>query len=321
MKIRLFTHTDFDGVGCAIALKSLWGEENVDVTYCDYDKINDKVTNFIEGKTEYPLNDYTHIFITDISVNEEVAEKLQALNEDMETTPFVQLLDHHGTAEWLNKYDWAFVEPNLRGRPNHKSSGTSLILDFFEHQRPGFKVKPSSSLRRFLEQVRRYDTWEWHNIYDDEGPKDMNNILYIVGREEFVRNRLASIQNGDGLELTEKEASLLEQRQKEIKEYIDKKETQLIKVLAGADENDNYQYAGIVFAEQHISELGNELCKRHADIDYVGIVDMGAMKVSFRTVKEVDVSEIAKRLGGGGHPKAAGAPIKQESIIEFLSSI
>ena len=40
--IKLFTHTDLDGIGCAILAKLAFGEE-VDIEYCDYDNINEKV--------------------------------------------------------------------------------------------------------------------------------------------------------------------------------------------------------------------------------------------------------------------------------------
>ena len=40
MKIKLFTHTDLDGVGCAILAKLAF--ENVDIEYCNYDDINQK---------------------------------------------------------------------------------------------------------------------------------------------------------------------------------------------------------------------------------------------------------------------------------------
>lgn len=43
MKNKLFTHTDLDGVGCAILAYLAFGRENVDVEYCDYSNIDDKV--------------------------------------------------------------------------------------------------------------------------------------------------------------------------------------------------------------------------------------------------------------------------------------
>ena len=44
--IKLFTHTDLDGVGCAILAKLAFGEE-VDISYCNYDDINENVMNYL----------------------------------------------------------------------------------------------------------------------------------------------------------------------------------------------------------------------------------------------------------------------------------
>lgn len=79
---------------------------------------------------------------------------------------------------------------------------------------------------------------------------------------------------------------------------------------------------GIVFADKYISELGNELCKLNKELDYIVIVNMSTRSVSYRTIKDnIDVGMIAKEHGGGGHPKAAGAKIKFDNILNFLSKV
>lgn len=40
MQYKLFTHTDLDGVGCAILAYLAFGRENVDVEYCNYNDVN-----------------------------------------------------------------------------------------------------------------------------------------------------------------------------------------------------------------------------------------------------------------------------------------
>ena len=65
--IKLFTHTDLDGVGCAILAKLAF--KDVDISYCNYDNINEEVKNFITDK-----NDIDMCFITDVSIEEEIAE-------------------------------------------------------------------------------------------------------------------------------------------------------------------------------------------------------------------------------------------------------
>jgi nanoRNase/pAp phosphatase (c-di-AMP/oligoRNAs hydrolase) len=78
----------------------------------------------------------------------------------------------------------------------------------------------------------------------------------------------------------------------------------------------------LVFAEQNISELGNELCKMNPDIDFVIMVEMGTKKISLRTVRDdIHLGELAKEIGGGGHPKAAGAQFDEQKIIDFLGDL
>jgi oligoribonuclease NrnB/cAMP/cGMP phosphodiesterase (DHH superfamily) len=47
MNIKLFTHTDLDGVGCAILAYLAFGKENVAVEYCNYDDIDLRVSQFL----------------------------------------------------------------------------------------------------------------------------------------------------------------------------------------------------------------------------------------------------------------------------------
>jgi hypothetical protein len=57
------------------------------------------------------------------------------------------------------------------------------------------------------------------------------------------------------------------------------------------------------------SEIGHELLERHHDARFVAIYfdDKRLKRVwSLRSRAEVDVSAIARRFGGGGHPQAAG---------------
>jgi oligoribonuclease NrnB/cAMP/cGMP phosphodiesterase (DHH superfamily) len=109
---KLFTHTDLDGIGCSILGKIYYGTNNINVEYCEYNNINEKVL-------ECDFERYEKIFITDLSVNDEVAEKIDKLNGKF------NLIDHHETALWLNKYDWAQVK--TKKEDGKKESGTSLL--------------------------------------------------------------------------------------------------------------------------------------------------------------------------------------------------
>lgn len=314
--MRLFTHTDLDGVGCAILMRSLFKEEEhiVDVSYCDYNNVDEKIQNFVNEKTDKKMDDYDYIFITDISVNEETAALLNDVEEG-DVTPFVQLLDHHNTAKWLNKYDWAYV--NDVYEDGHKTSGTSLIIDFF-NERSGFERETTPAIKHFAETVRKYDTWEWTTHYNEVLPKELNDYLYMIGRPAFVEYVLNEvIVSGDEpIYFNEKARALLDQKQAEIKSYIQKKGKQ-IRISEVQDSK-----VGIVFAEQYVSELGNELAKQNLDLEFIILIDMGEKKVSYRTVREdIDLGKVAKKYGGGGHPKAAGSQFSEEFVLDFLNEL
>ena len=39
MKIKMFTHTDLDGIGCSVLLQNVYRNHEVDVEYCGFIKI------------------------------------------------------------------------------------------------------------------------------------------------------------------------------------------------------------------------------------------------------------------------------------------
>lgn len=299
MTVKLFTHTDLDGVGCAIVAYHVFGE-NVDIEYCDYHEINEAVTDFII--TEDHLN-YDFAFITDISVNDEVAELIEKTSH--ETLPMWRLIDHHGTALDLNEYKWANVQTKEDER---KASGTSLFLAHLNR----LITVDEDGLEEFTETVRRYDTWEWQTKYADKEPKKLNDLLFILGRERFI-SRFASDLS---LDFTESERLLLELEQEKIDAYVEAKALTAIttKIETG-------HYLATVFADRYQSELGNQLSERFPEMDAVAMINPDR-SVSLRTIHDsVDVSAIAKNYGGGGHPKASGFPIPEYETLRYNDSV
>lgn len=138
--------------------------------------------------------------------------------------------------------------------------------------------------------------------------KQVNDLFYIYGREDFIDWTLKRLKyHGSYPEFPsfrDEDLLLLEQKQKDIDRYIEKKDKHLM-VRTDAF---GYTY-GVIFAEQYFSELGNRLCELYPELDYVAMIDICGGKVSYRTVREdLDVGgTIAHSNGGGGHPKAAGS--------------
>ena len=315
-RIKLFTHgADLDGVGCAVLAYLAFGGENVDVEYCGYKNVDGKVREFyLCGNPE----NYGEIYITDISVDEEVAAAIDSL---VTAGQKWRLFDHHATALGLNKYDWCEVRVNDT-LSNRKTSGTSIFFKYLVDHEYFVEFEPERiiNLITFVKIVRDYDTWRWKEL-GKEGLvcKQINDLLDIYGREDFIDYIIDSICS-DSRELFPHifgtVQALLDQKQKDIDIYVAEKEKQL---RVATDQFG--KTFGWVFAERYFSELGNRLCELHPEIEYVAMIDISKGVVSFRSVKEdIDLGgEIAHSLGGGGHKKAAGSRFNAGEIGKFVS--
>ena len=311
MKVKLFSHSDKDGVGCGVLGKQAFS--NIDIEYCDYDNINDKIKQYIVTE-EYKNYDMT--FITDISVNAEIAELINNIQSLI--SEFI-LLDHHKTAEFLNKYSWCKVVENVNGE---KTCGTSLFYYYLEdngflQNSRAWKWDGCSNLYSFVESVRKYDTYLWKTLYNEIEPKMWNDLLYIMGRDNFIEKIMDIIGFQHEFDFTEFDLKLLEYKQREIDSYIEAKDKSII-----VKEIQGYK-TGVVFAERYVSELGNKLSELHPELDFIAMINP-SHSVSYRTVKKgIDLSAIAKVFGGGGHMAASGSPIDEvmrNRIIDLVFS-
>ena len=303
--VKLFSHTDLDGIGCGILAKLAFGKD-VDISYCDYDNIDSTVKEYLETEQD----DTIPIYITDIRVNEETAELLN-------TRGNVQLLDHHPTAFGLNKYDWCDVV--IEDFKGIKTSGTMLFYHWLGMNGClSEELENNKALERFAELVRDYDTWRWSEL-GEEGVicKQVNDLMYLYGRDKFITWCISEIHDEVFPRLYSADELLLNTKQKEIDEYVEEKNEQLFtSPMCG-------RVCGFVFAEKYVSELGNRLCKMHPEIDYVAMIDMGSKTVSYRTVKDdIDLGkDVAQLFGGGGHPKAAGSEFSVDVQFKTIEKI
>ena len=80
------------------------------------------------------------------------------------------------------------------------------------------------------------------------------------------------------------------------------------------------QRYSLIFNERYKSELGNTLSIKNPELDFIIMINLSG-GISFRTNKDIDLSEIAESLGGGGHKKACGAPIPNEYKEKLINEI
>jgi oligoribonuclease NrnB/cAMP/cGMP phosphodiesterase (DHH superfamily) len=310
LKVKLFTHTDLDGIGCSVLAKLAF--EDLDITYCSYDDVDETIIKFV-SKREF--NKYGFVYITDLSLKKETADFISRYNLNnpdvkVDLNGMFQLLDHHPTAMELNDHYWCkvMVEDDVE-----KTSGTKLFYDDLVENEC---LMPSKSLNDFVTIVKRYDTWLWTTKYNDNTPKMWNDFFYILGKEKFINYVIDRIKENNGLELDNFANQVIELEQNKINKYIETKNTELVvKEILG-------RQAGVVFAENYISELGHELAVLHPELDFIAMISMKGV-VSFRSNnKDLDLGkDIAKVFGGGGHPGAAGCSFDKMLLNNIISSI
>jgi uncharacterized protein len=300
--IKLFSDSDLDGVGCGLVAKLAFGD-TVDVSYCSYRNLNERVEKYIENSE----NNEAKVYITDLAVND---KNEKALEKRYKAGRYIQMVDHHKTAMHFNKYDWGFVQAEYDS--GKKTCATSLYYEFLLEKN---LIEKSKGLEEFIELVRLYDTWEWESENRIEA-KRLNDLFFIIGIEEFEAKMLERLQNNrDSFTLTEAEEFLLDTEDKKIERYINSKNRQIVQTFI-----EDY-CVGIVHAEQYLSELGNALAKLNPHLDLIALLNVGTKKIGLRTIyDEVDVSEFAKRFGGGGHPKASGCSMGDTAFELFVKN-
>ncbi len=315
-KLRHFTHTDLDGVSCS-AIAKLYvivekmmeysPEDYTDVTkaeyeaeYMEYFTINEKVNRWIDERRYESEN----LLITDISINEETAERLdQIIKEDSNRK--IVLLDHHQTAEFLNKYDWATVEVS------DDTCGTKLTKEYLFNE--GVPV-----LESFVHAVTQYDNYKHDKDYLSL-PKILNHLCYLVDHEMFmdIVDDILIMQDRDEFSIDNKILyNAIENKETKNNLYAERKANEVIIVKDG-DYN-----VGVVFAENNLSLVGNKIIENYCGaIDYAAIINMSNKTVHLRGGdRSPNLGlEIAKPRGGGGHAKAASYRIDMND--EFTTTL
>ena len=296
---KLLSHTDLDGVGCGILAKLAFGDR-IKIRYNSIASLNREVEWFLENEERN-----THLFITDLSVNEENEKRLE---EFYQTGGKVQLLDHHKTALHFNEYEWGHVV--VEDNEGSLASGTSL---FYEYLIENELIQTSNAVDEFVELVRQYDTWEWEKNNNQEAHR-LNALFFLISIDEFEEKMVNRLQNSDHFFFDEFEQKILDMEEDKVERYIRRKRRELVQTSI-----DDY-LAGIVYAESYHSELGNELGKEYPHLDYIAMLNMGGKRISLRTIHDhVDVSEVAGHYGGGGHAKAAGCSLTNEAYNQFVT--
>lgn len=104
-RIKLFTRNDIDGATCAALTRLAFGEDNVDVEYCDTDEfiIDEKILSFAADTN---VLRYNKVFIVGLTVSYDVARFITGLN----VQGWWNLINRFSLDERFKELPWCYVD-------------------------------------------------------------------------------------------------------------------------------------------------------------------------------------------------------------------
>ncbi len=303
MKILIISHiADNDGATPVVLAKLAFGL--VDYVLLEGNEVDETIDLFLNDGT---FENYDRVFITDLGMSYDRCEKVQ----NSLYASKISLFDHHVGAFHMNDFEFAKVV--VSDAEGNAQSGTSLFYDFILNNFAN-DILRSAAVKQCVELVRQYDTWEWFSKYNNLEAKKFSDLYYIMGNKKYIEYLLDFFSNNTHFFFSEKENYLLEMENNKIQNYIERKNQQFFVVqLAGRP-------AGVVFAENYRSELGNALAEKHPEVDFVAMISL-ERAISFRGLNKLDLNDIVKLYGGSGHKNAAAFPLSQHIKREVLKLI
>lgn len=223
-----------------------------------------------------------NVVILDFSYNNKTMKKM------MKSAKSLFVIDHHKTA-MIDLHDLACVHFDM----NH--SGAMLSWMFFH---------PGKEPPRMIKFIEDRDLWKWEIPYSKEFSAAFDMVPYDF--DEFSRFEDESVVD-DAV-----------RRGSYILAYS---KTVVSKIVKHAAQRTLDGRAALVVNSSHwMSEIGNVLSQK-CDIAVIWFFDHNDLttKVSLRSHHNAaDVSEIAKKFGGGGHKNAAGFRLDLGVNIESI---
>ncbi|MGP8189845.1 MAG: hypothetical protein ACLQG5_08025 [Methanobacterium sp.] len=269
--MKIFYHNDADGK-CAAHV----------IAYIFHHTLENNIEDYIEINygMDFPLKlieEDEDVFIVDYSIELEVMDKL------LDITSNIFWIDHHITA--IEKY--INYPHNLQGLRNVEYSG--CVLTYIYLYNVSFEQVPMP-----IRYIGDRDTWQWR--YGQE------TKLFCSGAELYDLHPLSldwEILFNNPLSV-KKEGMIVEK-------YKTERNKDYVKSFAYYTFFEGYE--AVVVNIGHVgSEIFDSIKKKPLLIMYV--YDGKDYKVSLRS-EEVDVSKIALKYGGGGHPGSSGFECKE----------
>lgn len=270
-KVVCYYHEDMDGICSAAIVKSIYPEAKL--VPVQYDR-----------KIEFEFEEEICI-IVDFSFPK---EDMELLRKSCLTFCWI---DHHKSA--MEKLPELWNRDDIDGLRSVKKSGCELTWEwFYPHQEPSHIVK----------YIGDWDTWTFK--YGDNTKKIFEYLNLKVNTPDDL---LKFILHDTGIALggyLDKGELLLEAKEKRVQQAF--AYGQECEMWVNPEQTSFMKNCFICNSNVDISDLGNYIAKQGYDVGIVWSVKDGKLIVGLRSIGDIDVSQLAKNWGGGGHKNASG---------------
>ena len=289
-KILIISHmADSDGMGSVILGIKYF--KNIDYILCE--------ASDLECLLKEDFSNYEQIFICDLpffKVTINVIENNSYLKEHLKH------FDHHESSVRDNNHSFVNEVISINGLT---VSATYLFYQYLNSLSDKLNKK---FYEEFVEGVRAYDIWDKNG--DFELGKKITKVVTLMEPVSFI-DYICSLDDSKEFMITKEIDNLILSNEKKMNNYFEKAYEKIV-----ITDYKGYKMA-VTINEQYRSLLGNYICNKNKDIDFVLIINFERFSCSLRCEKDgVDVSVIASEFqhDGGGHTKSSGFILDSESI-------
>lgn len=326
----LLTDSDADGVGCSVVFNAFadhlpdkYSPELSLVKFSYPGKTID--ADLAEWFNERKLNPQISwcLYITDLCPSVEALKPV--VEYANETGNCVVVYDHHVTALPVME---AFPE-NVLVECRKDQSAAKLFwretiasnLALVCYDTKGHKIlKYFKVLKRFVDLVSDYDTWEWKNnpnpeLNGEENYVDM--LLRFYGDRDYVRKKFYINIFYEKKVFTVDDRNIIDLRLKHIKDVVERTPITITS-------NEFPFTCGIIMANDCLAASLEKIYKNY-DVDYAISLVPEKRLISVRTGKEdhscLDAINYFCDPGmGGGHEKAAGGTVSVPMMLKLMAA-
>jgi oligoribonuclease NrnB/cAMP/cGMP phosphodiesterase (DHH superfamily) len=234
------------------------------------------------------------VYFIDFCLKKDILEKINKISKKL------VVIDHHiGTID-----EFSFLKDHLYGEG---ISGAYLASQYFFGKQ---------TIPKLIRYISIGDNWSFSK--DKNKRQEEENILSYINSIDFDFNTFRKIEKD-----FEDKKKFLEI--KKIGEILEKNyQKRVLDHVADAKliDFDIYKVYAVNSSRMFKSELGHVLAEKTKSFAIVYYFEKGELKLSFRGVGKINLSELAQKYGGGGHFNASSMKTKDPKFIEeFIKKI